>query len=126
MNNVLVDSSVWISYFRGDRNAIKLNQFLDSNQVVINNLILAELLPFLKLNNQTNLINLMNLIKKVDLSINWNEIIELQYKNIQNGINKVGIPDLIILQSALQNDFFLFTYDKHFELMSKIFPVKMI
>ncbi len=72
------------------------------------------------------MIILMNSIKKVDLSINWKEIIELQYKNIQNGIKKVGIPDLIILESALQNDLNLFTNDKHFEIMSEIFPVKLI
>lgn len=100
--------------------------FIDAGTIYTNQLILAELIPFLKINNQNNLISLMNNIKRVNLSIDWNEIIDFQLNNIQNGYNKIGIPDIIILQSAIQNDLYLFSYDKHFELMSKINNVKLI
>ncbi|EMS34223.1 hypothetical protein C943_04041 [Mariniradius saccharolyticus AK6] len=34
-----------------------------------------------------------------------------------NGVNKVGIPDLIILQQTIDEKISLFTFDKHFSLM---------
>ncbi len=46
---ILVDSSVWIDYLRGGGNSDELDYFIDENLVVINDLILAELVPFLRL-----------------------------------------------------------------------------
>ncbi len=49
MKNVLVDSSVWIDYFKGGKN-IDVNLFeklADNNQIVTNQLILAKLIPSL-------------------------------------------------------------------------------
>jgi hypothetical protein len=39
--------------------------------------------------------------------------------NIKKGINKVGIPDLIMLDNVIANNLVLFTEDKHFKLMQK-------
>jgi len=33
-------------------------------------------------------------VKKLPLEINWEQIRDYQLINLQNGINKVGIPDL--------------------------------
>ena len=48
----LVDSSIWIDYFRDGKKSDKLEYLIDENIVVINDLILAELVPFLKIKNQ--------------------------------------------------------------------------
>jgi predicted nucleic acid-binding protein len=53
---VIVDTSVWIEYFRSGNNSIKLDFLIDEDLLVINDLILAELVPFLKVQNQTNII----------------------------------------------------------------------
>ncbi|MBN1961910.1 MAG: PIN domain nuclease, partial [Deltaproteobacteria bacterium] len=74
---------------------------------------------------QNKLITLMQQIHKLSLLINWKEIIALQTTNLKNGINKVGIADLIILQNAMQNNSELYTLDNHFYLMSKIHKVKI-
>lgn len=37
--------------------------------------------------------------------------------NLKNGINKVGIPDLIIIQQVVDQKISLFSFDKHFKLM---------
>ena len=47
MSKVLVDSSVWISFFKGHKDALPLMELIDSNQVYINELILTELIPSL-------------------------------------------------------------------------------
>jgi predicted nucleic acid-binding protein len=114
---VLVDSSVWIDYFRGDGNSDKLDFLIDENILVINDLILAELVPFLKMKNQRKLIGIMRSVNKVDLNIAWSQIIDFQHKCLKKGINGIGIPDLIIAQNALQNRCEIYSLDKHFELI---------
>lgn len=101
--SVLIDSSVWIEYFRNGNNYEKVDFLIDENLVVTNDLILAELAPFLKVRKQFNLIGLLNNISKSAININWDQIIDLQYLCLQNGLNGVGIPDLIIVQNAMQN-----------------------
>jgi hypothetical protein len=44
--SVLVDSSVWIEYFRNGNNLNELDILIDENLVLINDLILSELIPF--------------------------------------------------------------------------------
>ena len=49
----------------------------------------------------------------------------MQKINLANGINKVGIPDLIILQDVGQNNQMLWTNDKHFYLMQEFTDLKL-
>ena len=56
---VLVDTSVWIEYFSSGDNGEKLDFIIDENLVVTNDLILAELIPFLKMRNQKKIIKLL-------------------------------------------------------------------
>jgi predicted nucleic acid-binding protein len=125
MSNILIDSSVWIDYFRGSNNVMILDQLIDTNQICTNDLILAELIPFLLHRNETDLVEILNSINKIPLYIDWNEIIEFQTENIRNGINNIGIPDLIIVQNVRKNGLQLFSSDKHFELMKKHITFKM-
>jgi predicted nucleic acid-binding protein len=117
--NILVDSSVWNDYFRSGKNSGILDRFIDQNVICINDLILAELIPFLKIKRQTRVIKLLKDISKIPINIDWNNIIDYQTICLQNGINKVGIPDLIILDNIIQNDLMLFSLDKHFDLIQK-------
>ncbi len=116
---ILVDSSIWIDYFRSGINSGKLDLYIDQNLICINDLILAELVPFLKVNKQFRVIKLLYTITCIPLDINWQNIIDIQAVCIQNGINQVGIPDLVILDNLIQNDLILFTLDKHFNLIHK-------
>ena len=117
--NILVDSSVWIDYFRDGTNSGKLDRYIDQNLICINDLILSELVPFLKIKKQFRVIQLLYNITRIQLNINWQNIIGFQTICIKNGINKVGISDLIILDNVIQNDLIFFTLDKHFSLINK-------
>jgi predicted nucleic acid-binding protein len=72
---VLVDTSIWIEYFRSGNESEKLDFLIDENLIVTNDLILAELVPSLKVRNQRNIIKLLYDINELELSINWDEII---------------------------------------------------
>ncbi|MBN1905914.1 MAG: PIN domain-containing protein [Deltaproteobacteria bacterium] len=123
--SVLVDTSIWIEYFRNGKNSEKLDFFIDENLIVINDLILAELVPSLKVQNQRKIIDLLNNINKLDLSINWDQIMEFQFQCLKNGLNGIGIPDLIIAQNAKQNHCNIYTLDSHFKLMKDILKLQL-
>ncbi len=117
---ILVDSSVWIEYFNGNEKTIILNTLIDMNSLCINDLILAELLPSMNCRKESALKELMLAITKIPLAINWNAIISMQTQNLDKGLNKVGIADLIIAQNVLDNNLELFTLDRHFKVMSEL------
>jgi len=123
---VLVDSSVWIDYFRSGEKSDKLDYFIDENILVINDLILAELIPFLKIKNQYKIVSLLNAVNKLVLNINWDQIIDYQYKCLKNGISGIGIPDLIIAQNAVQNNCAVYSLDNHFRLMENVINLKLM
>nr|MBF0222563.1 PIN domain-containing protein [Desulfobulbaceae bacterium] len=118
--SVLVDTSVWIEYFRNGNDFDKLDSLIDENLVLVNDLILSELVPFLRIRNQRRIIELLNHISKLNLNINWEQISEFQYKCLKNGINGVGIPDLIIAQNAKQNQCEIYSLDNHFSLLKNV------
>lgn len=122
---ILVDTSVWIEYFRHGKNLERLDFIIDENLVVTNDLILAELIPFLKIRKQNRIISLLHNINKLPININWEQIIEFQYKCLKNGLNGVGIPDLIIAQNAKQNGCEVYTLDNHFQLIKNIVKLEL-
>jgi predicted nucleic acid-binding protein len=122
---VLVDTSIWIDYFRGDGDSEELDFLIDENLIVTNEIILAELLPFIKVRNELKLIKLLQEIKITPLQIHWNEIIEYQVKCLKSGANGIGIPDLIIAQNAMQNESKIYAYDMHFRLLNEVLKVQL-
>ncbi len=117
--SVLVDSSIWIEYFRGSMNDGRLGFLIEENLVVVNDLILAELIPALHLRRQRKLISLMQEIICPPLQLDWADLIQMQISCLKHGVNKVGIPDLMIAQHAIQNHLELYTRDKHFKLIAQ-------
>jgi hypothetical protein len=123
--SILVDSSIWVDYFRGAEETEALDLLIEENLVVINELILAELIPPLNLRMEKRLIALLRDIKRQPLSIDWDEIIHVQTLCLSKGINGVGIPDLIISQNAIQGGLRLLSKDKHFAHISKHIPLEL-
>jgi len=123
--DVLVDTSIWIDYFRGSEKARDLDLLIDENLLVINDIILAELVPYLKIKKQSKVIKLLQEVNRISLDIRWDEIIEFQIKCLRSGANGVGIPDLIIAQNAKQNNCEVYSLDKHFRLLHRVLKVKL-
>ncbi len=124
--SVLVDTSIWIEYFRSGNDSERLDFLIDENLIVINDLILAELVPFFKVRNQKKIVGLLYNINKLSLSINWDQLIEFQFKCLKNGLNGIGIPDLILAQNAKQNRCEIYSLDNHFRLMKDILELQLL
>ncbi|MDX9806560.1 MAG: PIN domain-containing protein [bacterium] len=122
---IIVDSSVWIDYFRNGQNSGILDNLIDENLIAVNDLILTEIIPPLQLKKQTRIIDLLNEIENLELHIDWQQIRDFQYMCLKNGINKMGISDLIIAQNAIQNNTSIFTLDKHFSLLKTVIGVSV-
>lgn len=122
---VLVDSSVWIDYFRSGSETNELDYLIDNNFVFTNDLILTELIPFLRLKRQAAVIIAINQVANLPLLINWSEIQEYQYTCLKAGINEIGIHDLIIIQNAKQNDSSVFSLDKRFSVLQDVLGFKL-
>jgi hypothetical protein len=121
----LVDTSVWIDGFRGGESKEVLKKLIDNGSICINDIILAELLPSIRKRGETELENLLNLLPKVPIQIDWNGLIYMQTENLKHGINKVGLPDLMIAQNVLQNGLTLFSLDRRFELIGDLLPLQL-
>lgn len=98
--NVLVDTSIWIDYFRTGEQSSGLDFLIDENLVVTNDIILAELIPFLTVKRQVDVISLLQELQRIPLQVSWDDIIAFQTECLKNGANGIGIPDLIIAQNA--------------------------
>ena len=121
---VLVDTSIWVDYFRSGIKSSELSVLIDENLIVTNDIILAELIPSLRVKRQNKIIRLLNEILKFPLQIDWEEIIQFQVKCLKSGISGVGIPDLIIAQNSKQNNCKIFSLDSHFLMLQKIVGIK--
>jgi len=122
---VLVDSSVWIDYFRAGRHAVQVESLLDDGRIVINDLILAELVPALRVKRQPRLIDLLGKLEREPIQPDWDEVIRLQITCLREGLNGVGIPDLLIAQNAMRNGLQLMTRDGHFRQLARCAPLQL-
>ena len=129
MSDVIVDTSVWVAYFRGrkedKRTAEALDYLLSGDEAVVNDVILSELLPFINVRGEKDCADALAAVRSPALAIDWAGIRVLQETCLRNGINKVGIPDLIIAQQAKELGLPLFSLDGHFALMSKCCGLKL-
>ena len=114
---VLVDTAVWIDYFRSGDKSEKLDFLIDENLVVINDLVLTELLPLLIIKKERKVVELLKKIKKYPISPDWEEIRNYQIFCLKSGSSGIGIPDLLIAQNTIQNNLSVYSIDKHFKFM---------
>ena len=122
MNN-LVDSSVWIEYFKGNQKYSFITDLISNNAICTNDIILTELLPSIIHKKEHKLAELLSYIKKYELIIDWQEIRDIQLLNLKHGNNNIGISDIIIAQNCIQNKTKIIVNDKHFEAMAKYLPL---
>jgi len=122
---VLVDSSVWIEYFRKG-NIPLIDHLLQESLACTNELILTELQPVLKHRKRTDILEGLYALERIPMRIDWTIVRAYQLMNLQNGINKVGIPDLIILHQVIDEKIALFSFDKHFKMMNEYVNFELV
>lgn len=121
-DKVLVDTSIWIDFFKGPSPPIyeTLSILLRNRQVVIAGIILVELLQGAR--NEKEVKNITHLLKPLD-RVNfeeewWEEAGLFSQRLRQKGL---AIPtlDILIALLALKNNLTLYTHDKHFSMIAR-------
>ena len=129
MSHVLVDSSVWVDFFRDSSSphGTVLDHLLEQGMVCTASLIKAEIIPSAL--NKKDFNRLRDLFQALPLleepKTFWNEIILAQFALKQKGIHGIGIPDLMIAVLARTHEKEVFTKDRHFDLMKKPLGLKL-
>jgi predicted nucleic acid-binding protein len=116
--NYIIDSNIWIEFFNKKNFFTLVSKLLMNNNVFINKIILAELIPSSRAKKELKFIECLSCLNVVELNINWDEIIEIQYQCIKKGINKLGLLDIVIAQNAKQNNLGIFTINRHMVLFA--------
>jgi hypothetical protein len=80
----------------------------------------------LKVRNQKKIVDLLYSVQNLSLDIDWDEIIEFQFQCLKNGLNGIGIPDLIIAQNAKQHRCEIYSLDSHFSLMKEVLELQLL
>lgn len=117
---ILLDTSVWVDYFKGGQYSNKVDRLIEMNVVAICDVVLVELIPFLKHRAEEELVSLLYKVPLLTYDLNWQILTDDQVSCLSNGINKAGIPDLMIVETVKQNHAMLCSLDKHFYLMSSL------
>lgn len=125
---VLVDTSVWITFFRGkDPQLIELiTMLLKSGRAVYTGIIALELVNGAK--GQKELQTLHDAFDVMEC-ITVNETTYLSAGKLGYELSRKGhtlsTVDLLIAQTAVENGLSLLTYDEHFKVIEKYSPLHL-
>lgn len=125
MVKVLVDTSVWIEYFKHGRHVDEIRSLLEQQRLVTNDVVLAELLPVILHDGRKTIADLLNALERIPCFVDWDGLIDAQRKCLKNGHNGIGLLDLMILQTSIEHSLEIYSLDKHFQAIAKIFKVKL-
>ena len=120
---VLVDTSVWIAFFReGSSSAAKkLDALMEEGEACICGLIEAELLPGLHKKDRARVRTLMTGLPCLETAADiWRDVADIQERSLAQGFGPFSIPDLIVAAVALRHKVPLFSLDKHFLSIARV------
>ena len=118
MKKILVDTSIWIEYFKGRQSVIDMIHDIRNYEIFIIGPVIAELIMGIKTTKEKEQFSLyISAIPKIMI----NDDVWIMAGMIGNSLLKKGItisiPDLIIFCAAKKNNCAIFTLDKHFRLI---------
>ena len=129
MSWILVDSSIWIEFFRHpDASSSRaLDRLLAHRLVCTTGVIKAEIVPGAR--SARDFRRLRRLFDALPLAPErdgfWSHLIRFRRRLHGRGISGVGIPDLIVATVAIQNRKLVFTGDENFARMAPHIPVRL-
>lgn len=116
-SNILVDTSIWIEYFRPDTaTGNLLETLLTENSVVTCGIVLFELMQGVKSDKEKTVV--MNALSGLPY-LEMNEQLWLKSAELSSSLKKKGLTlplsDIFIAAIAIEHNLSVFTLDKHFE-----------
>lgn len=125
MNALLIDTSIWISYFNGESFS-EIDLALKEGRVYTTGLIASELLSGVANSKEKKSLEVfLKELPLCDASFDhWCKVGALRSKLIQKGFS-ISTPDAHIAQSAIDLECYLYSSDKIFEKISDKIDLKI-
>ena len=126
MNDLVVDTSVWIHFFEG-KTIPELECALKEGCVVLSPVVFAELLSGRTAGSEDK--DLLDFLEELELTAtprsHWLAVGRMRRLCGTKGF-RISIPDAHIAQAALDCDGTLYSYDRIFERMAKVMPLRLL
>jgi len=120
---VLIDTSIWVAYFRGrDHDLVEsVKDLVKTQRAALCGVVLSELLAGVKVKkDQDTLKQTLDALEYLETSMTtWILAGEMSSNLRRQGIG-VPLTDLILAALAIENDYELFTLDNHFYRVPKL------
>lgn len=126
MKKILVDTSVWIEYFKGNKMVQDIIHDTKSFKIFLIGPVIAELLLGIKtISEKDRLAICMNILPRIEITDNdWIDAGNTGNLLRQKGIT-VPLTDLIIFSAAQNNSCSIFTLDKHLIIIKNTTGLKI-
>ena len=124
---ILVDTSVWIEFFKIDSEiGDSLASLIINNSVIMCGIVLFELLQGVKSETERSaILNAVSELPYIEMNnILWQKSSLLSTSLRKNGIT-LPVSDILIATIALEHNISIFTLDKHFESISGVALYKL-
>ena len=126
---ILVDTSVWIDYFKGQNGYIVnlMDAILTKNSIYVPKVVIAELMQGCKSEKEISVVeDFLDAFYIIDNSENtWIKAGKLSFSMKKQG-KTVNLIDCYISVIASENDCAVFTLDKHFDDIKNFIKIKLI
>ena len=125
---VLIDTSIWIDYFRGKEEVCKkVNELIDSGEICSLGLVMAELIQGAKTEKEIRVIKDMAAVfpRLMETANSWENTGMLSFRLKKAG-RHVGLADCYIATIAKENNAIVYTLDEHFKEMQNYIDIVLI
>lgn len=125
---ILVDTSIWIAYFRGSNEKLRqrLNEYLDKRCIFLSKVVRAELMSGVK---ESEIFKLERVLSPLPTIIpekrTWDMVEDLVKIATKNGL-RFGIVDLLIAASAREHNLMIWSLDNDFRSMEKLGIIEIL
>jgi len=129
MSRILVDTSIWIDFFRDADlpTSETLDRLLELRLVCTTDVIRAEIIPGARTDREfRRLLEYFGALPSISAGPDfWNEVIQNRYLLNRKGVSGIGIPDVMVATVALEHQKLLYSKDHHFRLIGRHLPLRL-
>jgi predicted nucleic acid-binding protein len=121
-DRALVDTSVWIEFFRSEpKIGSQLEALLRNNNVWTCGIVIFELLQGIKSDSEKKaVLEILSAISYIEMSpFLWQKSAAISLSLKEKGIT-LPLSDIFIASIAIENNISIFTLDKHFEQIPEV------
>ena len=120
--NVIIDTSVWIEFFKGknQETVTKVKRLIENERTVLCGIVLSELIAGIRRQKDEHIvIDALDALPYIETSRQSWILAGRIARELSAKGKKIPLTDLIVAAIAIENDCEIFTFDTHFDMVTK-------